>query len=182
MCRDLGWIPGGDCAEPEEKDEYDEAQSIAFLVTDEDGRAVGTARIIMPGDIPLPIERHFDLEPRERIEAAHGLIVRGGEISRFIVPVNGHFRRHEITCKLGIELIRALINAGASHAFISADYRFFRLLSMLGASFAPIGEPRFYMGSKTVPALARLGDLVQRLKSERPALHEQLTAGCSPGY
>ncbi len=178
MCRDLGWIPARDYAEPEEKDEYDERQSIIFLAVDDTGQAVGTARIIMPGDIPLPIERHFDLQPRERVEALHGSIVCGGEISRFIVPDGNRYHKHEITYKLGIALIRALIQAGASHAYISADYRFFRLLAMLGASFTPIGEPKVYMGSKTVPAITRLSALAARLKSERPVLHEQLTAHC----
>lgn len=174
MCRDLGWLPQQDYAEPEEKDEYDAKQSIIFLARDDAGHAVGTTRLIMPGDIPLPIEKHFDLQPREQIEAVHGRIVMGAEVSRFIVPNNTQFKRHEITQLLCLKLLWTLIAACASHAYISADFRFFRLLGLMGFTFTPIGQPKVYMGSKTIPAITNISALETKLRNEKPELHSLL--------
>jgi len=48
---------------------------------------------------------------------------------------------------------------------------------MMGFSFAPIGEPKVYMGSKTIPAIANLITLEARLRSEKPGLHVLLMSG-----
>ena len=177
MCRDLGWLSVQDYALPEEKDEYDADQSIIFLAFDDDGNPVGTTRIIMPGDIPLPIEKHFELYPKELVESLHGKILLGAEVSRFVVPNHHKYKKHEITQVLCMALLGNLLTTGASHAYISADHRFFRLLSMMGFSFAPIGEPKVYMGSKTIPAITNLITLEARLRSEKPGLHALLMSG-----
>jgi N-acyl-L-homoserine lactone synthetase len=177
MCRDLGWLPVQDYAVPEEKDEYDAVQSIIFLGFDDDGAPAGTTRIIMPGAIPLPIERHFKLYPKELVESLYGKIVLGAEVSRFVVPHHHKYKKHEITRTLCMALLGKLLMMGASHAYISADHRFFRLLSMMGFSFVPIGEPKVYMGSKTIPAITNLIALEARLQSEKPELHAMLISG-----
>jgi N-acyl-L-homoserine lactone synthetase len=177
MCRDLGWLPAQDYAVPEEKDEYDAGQSIIFLAFDDDDNPVGTTRIIMPGNIPLPIEKHFELYPKELVESVHGKIVLGAEVSRFIVPQHQKYKKHEITQALCMALLGKLLITGASHAYISADHRFFRLLMMMGFNFAPIGEPKVYMGSKTIPAITNLIVLEDRLRSEKPGLYALLMSG-----
>lgn len=174
MCRDLGWLPVENYATPEELDEYDVKQSIVFLVVDVFGNAIGTSRIILPGSIPLPIERHFDLYPMDQIEKLHGKIEYGAEVSRFIVPQNSTFKKHEITQTLCMAMLNTLLRMGASHAFISADYRFFRLLKILGIYFAQIGEPKIYMGSKTIPGISNLKNLSSKLRKEKPFLYELL--------
>jgi N-acyl-L-homoserine lactone synthetase len=177
MCRDLGWLRTQDYAVPEEKDEYDSLQSIIFLAFDDDGVPVGTTRIIMPGDITLPIEKHFKLYHKEQIESIHGKIVFGAEVSRFIAPHHHKYKKHEITYALCMALLGKLLIMGASHAYISADHRFFRLLSIMGFGFVPIGEPKEYMGSKTVPAITNLIALAARLRNEKPDLHTLLISG-----
>jgi len=172
MCRDLGWLSSGDYAVPEEKDEYDAGQSIPFLAVDATGTAVGTSRIILAGAVQLPIERHFELYPREDIVNQHGELSCAVEISRFIVSPAAVSRHHEITLVLCMTMLGRLIRMGASHAYVSADHRFFRLLRMLGIRFEQIGAPKFYMGSKTVPGITNLAVLAARLEKERPMLFQ----------
>jgi N-acyl-L-homoserine lactone synthetase len=176
MCRDLGWLPPQDYAVPEERDEYDIKQSIIFLAMDYSDNVVGTSRIILPGDIPLPVEKYFKLYPKDEIELVHGKIEYAVEVSRFIVPQNPNFKRHNITQMLCVIMLNELLRIGASHAFVSADHRFFRLLNILGFEFTEIGEPEFYMGSKTIPAITNLNELSSKLAREKPALYELITA------
>lgn len=172
MCRELGWLSTGDYAVPEERDEYDDNQSIIFLALDDSGNAVGTSRIILSGEIPLPVEKHFDIYPLAEIAEVYGEIKFAVEISRFIVPQNAVVRNHEITSLLCMTMLGRLLRMGASHAFVSADYRFFRLLKILGIQFVQIGTPKFYMGSNTVPGIANLDMLYANIKRKKPLLYE----------
>ena len=177
MCRDLGWLSAGDYAVPEERDEYDAEQSIPFLAVDATGTAVGTSRIILPGELPLPVERNFVCYSRERIEEIHGDLTCAVEISRFIVSPAAPSQHHEITLQLCMAMLGRLIRMGASHAYVSADHRFFRLLRMLGIRFEPVGEAKFYMGSKTIPGITNLSVLASTLERERPALFHMASLG-----
>ena len=174
MCRELAWIPAADHAVPEERDEYDAGQAVAFLAYDDVDSAVGTARFLVPGPIPLPIERHFEIDARPEIETKHGCISLAAEVSRFIVPHHPVYRGHQITMSLCMALLGTLLEQGASHAYISADHRFYRLLQMIGLPFGSIGEAKEYLGSKTVPAIINLPVLAERLRATKPHLHELL--------
>ena len=180
MCEDLGWLPAQNYATPEESDEYDIVQSMIFLVIDDFSNAIGTSRLILPGEIPFPIEKHFILHPMEQIENTYGKIKYAMEVSRFIIPQNPAIKNHEITKMLCMEMLSMLLKMGATHAFISADYRFFRLLNILGFDFAQIGEPKIYMGSKTIPGITNLKNLASRLEREKPQLYEYLMASDKP--
>lgn len=172
MCQELGWLSTGDYAVPEEKDEYDEGQSVSFLALDESADAVGTSRIILPGSIALPIEKYFELYPRNHVRAWHGDLHYAVEISRFIVPGAAGLQNHEITLMLCMTILGYLMRIGASHAYVAADHRFFRLLRLLGIRFDQIGDPKFYMGSKTIPGITNLEILSATLRKERPMLYE----------
>ncbi len=174
MCRELGWLPAQNYTAPEERDEYDNGQSIIFLASDDSGNAIGTSRLILQGDIPLPIEKHFDLYPRESIEDVHGKMEYCVEVSRFVIPQNPIFKDHKITKMLCMAMLSKLLKIGASHAFVSADYRFFRLLNILGIRFAQIGKPKIHMGSKTIPGITNLKNLALMLSEERPLLYKLL--------
>lgn len=172
MCRELGWLAAGDYAVPEEKDEYDGGQSMPFLAVDESGAAVGTSSILLPGRIALPIEKYFEIYHRNYVTAWHGELHYAVEISRFIVPEAAGSQNHEITLMLCMSILGCLIRMGASHAYVSADHRFFRLLRLPGIRFDQIGEPKFYMGSKTIPGITNLEILAATLRKERPMLYE----------
>src|SRR3972149_3291418 len=133
------------------------------LAGDESGSPIGTSRLILPGGIPLPIEKHFELYPKEQLETHHGDMEYCVEVSRFVVPQNPFFNRHEITLMLCKKMIKTALAMGVTHMLVSADHRFFRLLRMLGFHLEEIGEPKFYLGSKTVPGILTLRDLPEVL-------------------
>ena len=177
MCEDLSWLPVKEYAEQEERDEYDVQQSMPFLATDASGSAIGTSRLILPGEIPFPVEKYFDLYPRELIEAIHGKMEFCVEVSRFVVPQNPFFKKHEITLTLCKAMIKSSIAMRVTHMFVSADHRFFRLLKIIGFHLTEIGTPKFYMGSRTIPAILSLWNLSSILKNEKPQLYEYLMTG-----
>lgn len=158
MSVELGWIDAQETTIPEEMDEYDAMQTTAFIAFDENGTEVGTARVIHQGDIPLPIERHFNLYPEELIHARHGRIQVFAEASRFIVPKHDFFKPHEVSIPLAHHVIEYCKGEGCSHLLCSMDYRFYRLLRMKGFPFEQIGDIEFYMGSDTVPCILSLTD------------------------
>lgn len=89
-CRECGFIRAEDYPDGRERDEYD-AQSIHFAAFNGDGDAVGTMRLIMPGEHPLPILEHctqLDV-PRERLEVPEAV-----EISRLVISKRLR-RRHD---------------------------------------------------------------------------------------
>ena len=176
MCQDLKWLPDEGYVNKEEQDEYDKNQSLIFLALDEYGNCIGTSRLILQGDIALPVELNFDLYPREFIEAIHGKITYSVEVSRFIVPQNLSYKKHEITLMLCREMMKTSISMGVSHSFMSIDVRFFRLLKMIGYTLAEIGESKLYMGSKTTPGVLALNNLLPKLKINKPSLYDYLTA------
>lgn len=177
MCEELRWLPPHEYPDGQEQDEYDDMQSMTFVALDDIGNCVGTSRLIFPGAISLPIETHFTLYPKEFIEAIYGTLRHYVEVSRFIVPENQFLKRHEITLMLCRAMIHMSIKMRVSHMLMSADYRFFRLLRILGFQLAEIGEPTFYMGSKTIPGILPLENLLPVLKERKPDLYEYLLAG-----
>ena len=152
MCQELGWL-SQDSATPEERDEYDKTQSINFLVLDDNDNPIGTTRMIMEGDIPLPIEKHFNIDSREQMNMDHGRIILAAEGSRFIVPQNSEYRHHEVSVTMCNAIVEKSQELGVSHVFVSADHKVFRLLRMIGLPLKQIGEAKYYMGSKTVPSI-----------------------------
>jgi N-acyl-L-homoserine lactone synthetase len=170
MCRELGWVSEDSCPGGLEMDEYDVFQAVSFLAYDGEQQVVGTVRLILSGELPLPVQRHFALQPWQQIEAAHGRIGGYGEVSRFVVPPHPRFKRHEITLGLCGAVIAEAEGLQLTHLFMSADKRFYRLLRMLGFPIAQVGRSRFYMGSETIPAVFPIG----RLK-EKALLYEKLT-------
>jgi N-acyl-L-homoserine lactone synthetase len=175
MCRDLGWLPAQDYPLGEEQDEYDAKQSIAFLALDFIGNCAGTSRLILPGKIALPIENHFEILRKDLLEASYGKMDYCVEVSRFAVPDHPFLKNHEITLKLCRAMIMTSIKMGVTHMLMSIDYRFFRLLKMLGFCLTEIGKPKFYMGSKTIPGVLPLTNLLPVLRNKKPSLYRYLT-------
>lgn len=89
-CRECGFIKAEDYPDQRERDEYD-AQSIHFAAFNDDDEAVGTMRLIMPGEHPLPILEHCtELDvPREHLELPQAV-----EISRLVISKRLR-RRHD---------------------------------------------------------------------------------------
>jgi len=175
MCRDLKWLPSQEYPSGEEQDEYDLKQSITFLAVDILGNCAGTSRLIIPGELPFPIENHFELLPKALLEERHGRLRHCVEVSRFIVPDHPFLKNHEITLRLCKAMIMTSIKMGVTHMLMSIDYRFFRLLKMLGFQLSEIGEPKFYLGSRTIPGILPLINMLPFLRDRKPSLYEFLT-------
>ena len=174
MCQNLKWLSEEAYPAEEERDEYDRNQSIDFIAIDSMGDCIGTCRLISPGIIPLPINKYFNIFPRGKLEQDYGRIQNCVEVSRFIVPKNNCYKRHEITLALSKEMIKLGFNKGITHVFLSLDYRFFRLLKMLGFPIYKIGKTKLYMGSKTTPGVLALQNLLPHLKTNKPSLYDYL--------
>ncbi len=162
MCEELGWLSADSYPEGEEKDEYDMEQSMIFVAVDDENNIIGTSRLIFQGDIKLPIEKNFKLYPWNFIETLYGRIIKSAEISRFIVPSHPTIKKHIITLMLCKAMLKMSITNRLSHILISADHRFYRLIKILGFNFIEIGEPEFYMGSKTIPAILPMNNLTEK--------------------
>jgi N-acyl-L-homoserine lactone synthetase len=174
MCQELGWI-SDDRATPEERDEYDNEQSIHFLALDDINVPIGTSRLIIEGAIKLPIERFFKINSRNAIAEAYGEITSFAEGSRFIVPRNSKYRRHEVSISMCNALIGMCLDLGISHMFVSADYKVFRLLRMIGFPLEQVGESRHYMGSETVPSIVSIAGwdgILEKEYEHKPTLQE----------
>jgi len=176
MCQDLKWLSEMDYQVEEETDEYDKNQSIDFIAVDNSGDCIGTCRVILSGIVPLPIIKYFKISSREKLEKDYGSLQYCVEASRFIVPKNNFFNRHEITLALSREMINLGFHIGVTHVFLSLDYRFFRLLKILGFPINEIGETKLYMGSKTTPGVLALNNLLPELKVNKPSLYDYLAA------
>lgn len=176
MCLELGWLSGDEYHGGIEHDEYDSGQSLPFLAIDQFGQSVGTSRLILPGEHPFPVETHFNIHSPERMEKEHGELNYCVEVSRFVVPDNPALKNHEITMMLCRAMIKKSLEMGVSHMLMSTDYRFFRLLKILGFQLEEIGEPKDYMGSKTIPGILPLRNLLPKLKDNKPFLYKYLTA------
>ena len=173
MARALRWVSPEECLEGEEKDEYDSGQALSVLLKD-GFNTIGTARLIFPGPIPLPIYRHFRLIPNEEIESKFGRILSLAEVSRFIIPKTDRYKHHELTLLLCKTLFSICVERGVSHVFVSIDKRFFRLLNLLGFPLSSIGSPEFYMGSETIPGIIPIHDLLERVKGRKYPLFKYL--------
>lgn len=177
MCKELGWLPTQEYPSWIESDEYDALQSIAFLAKDTDDNLIGTSRLILKGSIPLPVERHFNLYPAHRLDVIMGERSSCAEASRFIVPKHPIYKNHEITLSLVGKMVGACMEHNISCMLMSADNRFYRLLRMLGLPLYQIGEPKFYLGSQTIPGVLPLGRLESETKYRRPQLYASLMEG-----
>jgi len=173
MAKRLNWLSPEEYPDEEERDEYDEGQALSVLLLD-GLSAIGTARLIFSGAIPLPIYRYFSLIPTEEMEARFGRIRQVAEVSRFIIPENEAYKPHELTLLLCKILFSTCVERGISHVFVSIDGRFFRLLNLLGFPLSSIGSPQFYMGSETIPGIIPIHDLLERVKVRKYRLFKYL--------
>ncbi|UCH82223.1 MAG: hypothetical protein JSW20_06200 [Nitrospiraceae bacterium] len=122
------------------------------------------------------IHGNFKTVPAKVLEAVHGTLEYCVEVSRFIVPENPFYKNHEITLRLCREMIKMSIKIGVTHAFLSIDHKFYRMLKILGFPITEIGKSKLYMGSVTTPGVLTLQDLLPQLKIKKPSLYDFMAA------
>lgn len=91
---ECGFIDPDEYREKREVDKYD-AQSTHFVALNQENCAVGTLRLILPGEYPLPVYTHcpqinVDQDSREQLPQ-----IRFSEISRLVITKNLRRRRND---------------------------------------------------------------------------------------
>lgn len=70
--------------------------------------------------------------------------------------------------------------AGRPTILASFDYRYYRgFKAIFGSAVTLLGEPKDYMGSKTVPVSIAVPQLMEYIKGKRPELYENMKASVS---
>lgn len=154
-----GFIDARDFPEGRERDGFDDHAVSAIATAGPDDEVVGTARLIVAADGPLPIEA-----------APHAVDVgRPGpaaEISRLCV------RRAYRHGRAGIGLCRVLFQVaeqrGVEVVYAILDERLLAGLRWIGLPFRAIGPPRASMGL-TVPCRCVVDDLLPALRASPQA-------------
>lgn len=152
------------------KDEQDpyEKKSVYFVALSESEEVVGVIRLITGELDELPTIKHFriydlDLARLEQLEKRSY-----GEVSAFT-----KLPQHDV----GIGLLKAVylysLRNGITHWICCIDERVFRYMQRMFLSpFKVVGEPKVYLGSKTIPSVMALSDCASKVKDSRNRLFE----------
>lgn len=140
-CSEKRWLDEADYPDGREKDVFD-AHSVHFLARTEEGRAVGTVRLIMPSQQGFPIERNFDLQDIPPHSAT--------EASRLAVLAE------QRGSKAAMGLYRTAYNYAAEHGitciYAVLEKKLLHTLQRIGYPFEELAEPKLYFGGYTLPA------------------------------
>jgi N-acyl-L-homoserine lactone synthetase len=162
-----------------ESDAWD-ASSWHFLCYGDDGRPVGTVRLIPASPASLPIEQHCEITHPDWARMRN----RSAEISR--LAITRRYRREEDGDGLPLALL-GLIRAAYQQCLLAGrpiflaamNRRLQVLLRRHGIRFEPIGPPVEYRGTRTPHALAGW-DLERECPRRRPDVYRFLREGIPP--
>lgn len=154
-----GFIEARDFPAGRERDAYDDHAVSAIATVGPAGAVVGTARLIVAADGPLPIEA-----------APHAVDVgRQGQAAEFSRLCVRQEYRHG---RAGIGLCRVLFQVaerrGVEVIYAILDERLLAGLRWIGLPFRAIGPPRAHMGV-TVPCLCVVDDVLPSLRASPQA-------------
>ena len=169
----------GDCLEC---DDFDRLAIHSLLFHRPSAKAIGTARLILPG------HSDADLSPIRRLLREAGLrgrdhfpIETTAEVSRFAIsnqfrrrrgdegaPVIAPECRTNLPC-LGLvqELLRQSLDRGLTHWAAVMEPKLLRMLAVMGIHFTSVGPLVDHHGLRQ-PSYCDLSDMLERLRSERP--------------
>ncbi len=154
-----------------EKDDFDNS-SIHLLIRNDQGRAIGTARLVLNSEKGFPIEKEYDItKTLAQIDRK-----KLGEFSRFAIPRNlkgendgsrstessraGH---SEIALALILAIFQESQKNGVTHLCAAIERALWLALRRGGTTMHQIGEPKDYHGLR-IPCLLPLEEFV-RLRS-----------------
>jgi N-acyl-L-homoserine lactone synthetase len=132
-----------------------------------DNEVLGTVRLIKHSKAGFPIENNFELEELPFVQVPRNEIV---EISR-LAPKNTISVKGEVLIGLIKTIYNYSINYSIYHWYLAADMRIFKYLSHFGFVLTPLGEPKIYMGSLTIPAYVEIRAGMKYLKQINPKLY-----------
>jgi N-acyl-L-homoserine lactone synthetase len=157
------------------KNEFDPYQnkSLYFTVNHIDSEdVVGVTRLIFDKLEDLPTIKNFQIYDIEKARIDQLDKSRYAEFSAFTkMPA------HDV----GLGLVKAVFQysakVGISHWICCVDERVFNYINrVFKFPFRIIGEPQVYMGSKTIPCVLILDEILATIKEERVPLYEYFIA------
>ncbi len=169
----------GDCLEC---DDFDRLAIHSLLFHRPSAKAIGTARLILPG------HGDRDLSPVRKLLREAGLrgrdhfpIETTAEVSRF--AISNQFRRRSSDAGDGIiapecrtnlpclglvqQLLRQSLDHGLTHWAAVMEPKLLRMLAVMGIHFTSVGPLVDHHGLRQ-PSYCDLSEMLERLKNERP--------------
>lgn len=142
FCVEKGWISPSHFPDGQEFDEFDD-HAKHVIALNQDGEVIGTSRVIMPSVLGLPIEKLLaedQLDPSQTVE-----------VSRLAVREDA--RSHEKVVFFGVTRLmwEYVSTQPINYWAASVDVPLYKLLKRLGMPFVTVADPRFYVGSESVP-------------------------------
>jgi N-acyl-L-homoserine lactone synthetase len=161
-----------------EADQFD-GRSRHIILRKHNGEIVGTARLV-----PCDTDRPFNSLPMQLVcpvETFIGMpMATTGEISRFSISRERRDQGDRTDHLLRLGLMRGILEVsrelGVTHWCAAMELSLLRLLRYASIQFQAIGAPIDYRGLRQ-PAIARIGDVLERGYRERPAFWEYVTDG-----
>ena len=155
-----------------ESDPYQDVSTYFAAVYTEDESVVGVSRLIFKPMDELPAMKEFEIYDidRARLKQWDRDRVRYAEMSA-LTKLPGH------ECTLGVlrTALQYSLERGTYQWFCSLDERVHNYMKrMFGFPFRIIGEPRVYLGSKTIPCTLDLLETREVLKEKRYKLFDYL--------
>lgn len=153
-----------------EEDPYVDSSRYFIVQTVDTEDVVGVTRLIFKSLKELPTIRYFDIFD-EQIEKLSLLDAsKYAEISAFT-----KMPKHDV----GLGLIRTVLNYSLendlSHWVCCIDERVYRYLHRIFKfPFEVIGEPKVYLGSRSIPCVLDLSDCLVTLKEKRRPLYDYM--------
>ena len=171
-CEELHWLDAANYPEGIEKDEYDQYSLHYGVFKGRD--AIGTVRLIPENPCGFPI-----------INVVGGGIISSGErktveVSRLLVDKASNLTKYN-TITIVIALIKQVYfdgkyKSGVTDWFAALDVYVYRLIRMIGFKFKPLGVPKIYMGSKTVPAYITTREADEYLLNRNKSFYDYLNS------
>jgi N-acyl-L-homoserine lactone synthetase len=154
-----GFVAPHDHPEGRERDRYDAHAVSAIATAGPLDVVIGTARLILAEDGPLPIEA-----PPHSIDVITS--ARVAEISRLCV--RPHFRHGRVGMGLFRVLFQVIEERSIDFVYAILDERLLGSLRWIGLPFRRVGPPRSFMGT-TIPCVCEVADVVPALRRNTQA-------------
>ena len=202
FCEELGFLPREAYPDGLERDSFDDHAGHVGAI-DRAGAVVGTARMIRPSPLGLPLFEHCRVEPaaeaafetqcaaeisrlaidpryrRRRGDGRYGLDSSG------VAAPSGGLERRGVRPEIVLGLYKAVFQLskrdGISHWYAAMERALLGSLARFGVRFQPIGPEAVYHGP-VVPCVVALADMEASVFAHKPALGRAFVSGLEPRH
>ncbi len=156
-----------------EIDEFD-SSSVHFIAIADDGRILGTIRLIRNSVQGFPVEKYFELAAAPFASVERFNVV---EVSRLAVESPSGLPKHAIMLGLIKTIFTYCLERGWIYWYLAADSRVLTMLKKFHFAINSLGDGQEYLGSHTVPAFINIREGFRLLQAENPDLADFLSSG-----